>query len=150
MKVNRLVFSVVFLLPLTAFLAGCGEGEGNKVNGKVLLNGQPVGGATVTFIANDNSTSGSALTAGDGSFTITDATGKGLPDGTYKVVVSKVEVAGGQGNMDNPDDLAKMMQQAQAKPAKDLLPKKYKDVTTSDLTVTIPPSEDVVVLELSE
>lgn len=87
----RLVFSLCFL-SLATCLMGCG---GDKklypVEGVVTLDGDPLEGATVTFTREGATASG--LTSASGKFKLLTAGQEGVPEGTYKVTVTKLAKA---------------------------------------------------------
>lgn len=82
------------VLSVAVLAIGCGGGGGPElpVNGIVLMDGNPLDNAAVTFFPEDKGTAmgGMARTGSDGKFVILGAKGqKGLPPGKYKVTVSK-------------------------------------------------------------
>lgn len=83
---------------MIAVTAGCGR-EGPRVQlveGRVLLDGQPIAGASVGFSPLEGTAAlpGIGLTKEDGSFRLTATRGgpphRGVPEGNYGVVISKV------------------------------------------------------------
>lgn len=91
-----------FVFLLLAVAGGCSKGVSLKtvpVSGKVTLDGQPVSGATVTFLpevpaAGAALAPSSGLTGADGSYKlITMGSGReafdGIPPGNYKIIVTK-------------------------------------------------------------
>lgn len=82
------------LLVLAASVAACGGSSGaslNKVEGKVMLNGQPLPKATVTFHpktkADINFIRPTGMTKDDGTFTLTTGKDDGAPAGQYVVTI---------------------------------------------------------------
>jgi hypothetical protein len=78
---------------------GCGNSNGQfPVTGKVLLNGQPAVGATVTFLRKDANRQHESPVQGvvqdDGSFTLAGPGGPGALPGEYVVLVEWKEGAG--------------------------------------------------------
>ena len=117
----------VFLLPL----AGCGDGRPARVpvSGQVLVDGRPLTTGSIRVVP-----SGARAAQGtigeDGRFTLTTyEEGDGCVQGTHRVEVTAIE---------NVDQLAHR-----------LIPEKYGDVATSDLTVTIDGPTDSLVIELT-
>jgi hypothetical protein len=88
---------MVWCWPLSLLLLaalGCGKSDRVPVvpvSGTVTLNGEPLPGAAVTFIPAGETlgTGGSAVTAADGSYTLTSREGRGLVPGEYRVTISR-------------------------------------------------------------
>lgn len=81
---------------LATALSGCGPGRPATVpvSGSVTLDGQPVAAATVLFQP-VSGVPGRAITAADGSFTLTTFTdGDGAIVGRHQVAVSKLSLSG--------------------------------------------------------
>ncbi len=88
-----------FALPLLVCivtLTGCGKGVPSAVSGKVLLDGQPLAGASVQLIASGNDVLGmySQTTDSAGNFRISEKGSSNNPikPGSYVVLVSKTEM----------------------------------------------------------
>jgi hypothetical protein len=112
---------------ISAFVLACGAlailGCGSKgptmvqVNGTVSLDGQPVEGATVSFMPKSgstpagNSTPASGSTDSAGKFTLSTLNpGDGAIVGSYSVTVSKSKITGGQqGDPNNGKDGKRML-----------------------------------------
>jgi hypothetical protein len=96
------------------------------VRGKVLVNGEPAAGATVTFVRKGAAESASQGVVGeDGGFTLSGPGGEGAPPGAYAVLVEWKEGAGGKRG------------RAPALNAPDRLKKKYLDPNKPLLTATV-------------
>ncbi len=143
-------------------LVGCG-GSGVDtipVTGTVTLDGTPVPGAQLVFVPADGAgQAASGITDDQGKYSLNCSAGQGALAGKYNVIVTKK----------NPDDMAKAsaaaaggdvdMDAAYAAAEKaaggdlskgppeikvgDLLPLKYNNPATSELTVTISATEKV-------
>jgi hypothetical protein len=79
--------------------AGCDSRGLYAVTGKVLHNGQPAVGATVTFVRKDaanrlDEQAPQGVVQEDGSFTLAGPSGKGVAPGEYAVLVEWKEGAG--------------------------------------------------------
>ncbi len=104
------------------------------VSGVVTYKGQPVEGATVTFVSTAGKRGAVATTDASGKFTMTTFEPKdGAIPGTYQVAIQKTVVEGapqegatGKGGEEPP-----------AGTLKDLLPAKYKDASKSGLTAEV-------------
>lgn len=143
--------ALVLLLPVLAAL-GCGQTS--SVKGRVLLDGQPVAGATVLFMpdAEGQGRPASGTTDSDGYFHLTTfRRGDGALPGTYRIVVSKTEV-----RSEPPDEnhaskkraLDYLERHSGRKRSKPLIPAIYSDATKTTLRCTVPAS-DLVMVELS-
>lgn len=93
--------SLAAMAAAISFLSGCG-GDGRPelvpVEGTVTINGEPLAGATVVFkvvdVGGDYARPSQAITDAQGKFTAgTYAIDDGMPIGTYKVGISKKELA---------------------------------------------------------
>lgn len=127
-----------FLLVAAAFyLAGCGQQPSNPdlapVSGTVRLAGQPLAGASVTFI-------GVGATPGEGATGITDdagryelahfRAGKGAMPGEYKVVISKRVMSDGSPIPAGTLSIAELS-------TREVLPPRYSDYNNSRLKATV-------------
>lgn len=124
-------------------VAGCGQGAPKRegpptypVTGTVTQNGAPVAGATVRFELADGSKASTGLTDAQGEFKLsTFASGDGALAGDYRVTIVKMEGKGGaqavsedDPNYTGAEDEGEM---------KNVLPEKYSNVKTSELTATV-------------
>lgn len=117
-----------------AAISGCGgsvAGPGMAdVTGTVTYNGEPVEGANVIFypvIGDDQTLTSQARTEKDGRFRMTTHVGggkfqPGIAPGKYSVAISKPDTAAIKGTLTPP---------------KDLLPRRYSNPTTSQLTADV-------------
>jgi hypothetical protein len=127
---------------------GCGATDGlNRVRatGKLTARGKPVAGAMIVFIP-DGSTRGPgcwARTAGDGSFTLTDARGfaGGVVPGDYKVTVTRFV---------GPDEapLPANASREEESRGRQSMPAKVTRPDSSPLTCTIPPRGGEVTIDI--
>lgn len=136
---------------LLSAITGCGGGNGfpdpTPVSGSVLLNGKPVEGATVTFLAKGEGSgrSASGSTDGQGKFQLTTfSTNDGAIPGEYSITITKSQPMGDLGEMDaeNPgESYEQMMAAAQSgnmsAVVKNDLPKKYNSAATSGLNRSV-------------
>jgi hypothetical protein len=150
---QRIQLSITLIIALA--LVGCNQAPQLKglvpASGTVTFNGEPVEGAMVIFIPDSEGTSmraASATTGGaNGRFTLmTLQPADGAFPGTYKVTVEKTETT-------ENDQTVRMGPDGRAMDnlmTVDFLPLKYMDISTSDLTVEIPPRGNRnITLELS-
>jgi len=114
------------LAALLAFVpTGCGPATGT-VTGTVTLGGNPVGNATVSFVAPDG-TIKSYLTGADGNYRVDD-----VPAGPVQVTVKSNESLdeGAQQDLKKRGNIA-------PKAAKSAVPARYADSSTSGLSMTV-------------
>jgi len=127
---------------------GCGGQQGADrpsacpVTGTVTHNGQPVEGATVAFQAASGSRGAVGVTDAAGKYTLTTyESGDGAVPGAYQVTIFKYKVEAGAAAVDESspdyDAVALAEGEEQAAGPENLLPAKYADPTTSDVTATV-------------
>jgi len=159
---GRLSWCLVAVVALAA--GGCGQSGPavQFVEGRVLLDGQPVSGATVGFgpVTPGTGLPAAGTTNTEGVFHLT-ASGGGEPEGgtlpgDYVVTVSKIQQAGSK-PLPTPDDpdYGKPANSSVPSPAggppKHLVPEPYSKPETSGLTATVKPGRntgDAFVFEL--
>lgn len=137
---------------LLLILAGCSSGKDAwtaalpatvPAGGIVLLDGQPLEGASVVFAPVEPAThAASAVTGSGGKFELKAFPSKaGAVPGSYHVGLQKT-VEAGQGPALDPKELGEDAGHAEKAPRptlyKNLLPAQYEDALTSGLTVVIP------------
>jgi hypothetical protein len=120
----------IALLAGLVVCAGCNSSGLYPVSGKVLVNGEPASGATVTFVRKGSADPLKEQTlqgtvGDDGNFTLSGPAGEGAPAGEYVVLVEWKEGAG------------KTKGRAPALSAPDRLKKKYLDPNKPLLTATV-------------
>lgn len=132
-----------------ATLVGCGGGGPavETVTGVVLLDGQPVEGATVSFVPAGSGMFASGLTGTDGTFTLNTAApgatpGAGAVAGEYAVTIMKM-ASTAAAKTDDPNDpnydpLASVSENPD-RPTKSnyLVPREYGNAATSGLKATV-------------
>jgi hypothetical protein len=122
---------IAALLFLGAVLLGCSKGVPSAVTGKVLLDGQPLAGASVQLVPSGNDTLGmhSQTTDSSGGFRFAEAGSSNNPiqPGSYVVLVSKTEL---------PPDAASMPGGGMGA-TRELVPVVYQDRTRSPLKADI-------------
>jgi hypothetical protein len=125
---------------------GCSDGKkgdpnGRVVTGKVSYQGNPVDGASVTFIS--PSVSAFGQTDSDGKFKLTTAGGEKIPLGDYQVSIVKKErpatpAGGAEFDPEHPENYVPPDPDAPPPPEpKDLLPVQYADATKSGLSASV-------------
>ena len=128
---------LAFVSGMTILLAGCGPDISNlpktvTAKGVVLIDGQPVENATVTFIADTGNYHATANTDASGRFALKAFPQKeGAVSGSYKVEINKTIVSGG-------GDTTRTDGEGGPVTVKFGLPKKYATFGTSGLKNTIP------------
>ena len=131
-------YLIASLCPLfVATLLGCGKTDNLPAtvpaSGVVTLDGAPVEGAAVTFIADTGNYHATAISDASGNFKLKAFPEKdGAVPGSYKVEVNKTVIAGG-GEAGAGGESKPMNVQFG-------VPKKYATITTSGLKQTIPES----------
>lgn len=112
-------------------LVGCDSSSGPKTvnaSGVVLLDGNPVDGAQVTFIDDAGQITAVATTDAAGKFSLMhNGEKKGAVPGSYKVQVSKTKLTGNEGGGTEIT-------------ISHGLPPKYASIATSNLTQVVPDS----------
>lgn len=137
----------MFPLALLAML-GCSSGVPDypdtvPVSGTVTQGGKPVDGATVTFHPAEEGElkhAASGTTGPDGKFALRTffsaaAVEEGAVPGAYKVTVAKVPLP--DPNLKTPHGEDVVVRERPAAQPKNLLPKKYEEIATTSLEVTI-------------
>lgn len=142
------------LVPLLLALAATGCGQNSSVKGRVLLDGQPVAGATVLFMPEAAGQGRPALgtTDSDGYFELmTHRPGDGVAPGGYRIVVSKTEAPAAPPDDDHAGKKRALDYKARhsgKKRDKHLIPEIYSDAAKTTLRCIVPAS-GLVTLELS-
>jgi len=155
------------LVAMSLGLAGCGT-KPVPVKGVVTLDGQPVEGASVTFVSGDGNQSYSGFTDATGTFTLDAGQNKAISPGTYKVLVVKTPKADVPQMEPGSPDAMKMMQKETkdtTKINKGLMPNPamiagkghkinselpivYANFNTTPLSAKVPPDTQPVPIEL--
>lgn len=135
---NRIVTVCVIGLLCCALVPGCGQGGGERkytVSGTVTLNNEPVAEAAVTFLPAGGGPPEVAKTDATGRFTISAVPGR------YKVTIAKyvseeqpAAAGGGEYQEVSPD--------VTPAPARNVLPAKYADPSTSGFEVEVKAGEN--------
>jgi hypothetical protein len=126
------VFSIV---ALAFFFAGCSEGNrlGTvPVAGKVTYKGQPVPGATISFIPDGDGRPATAITAADGVYQLITLDAPGAMPGHYSVLVRKSDIAADSTKPVTMEEALKLNNRPPPAP-KELLPAKYADAAKTPL-----------------
>lgn len=139
----------LLLVALLALASGCDSGASDRwtqdrppvypTSGQVLLDGQPIEGATVTFQPLDGAGKpGYATTDGDGRFEAqTFDPGDGLTAGRHRVAIQKTAMVDRSGNV-----VEVITDEGTGLTEKNFLPAKYADYTASGLEVEIVPDTE--------
>jgi len=142
--------AIAFLLSLTMFI-GC-KGTENpygtvQVEGTVTLDGTPIEGVNVNFIARGGEFSAGGLTNASGKFTVATGGFTGAKPGEYDVTFSKMELSGQ--DLSYEEYTAKFGNR-QPEPVY-LIPQKYENAKTSGIkpvTVATDKKQNVFTFEL--
>ena len=133
-------------------LWGCTGNEMMPLEGTVTLDGQPLEGAAIGFIPAEGGRPATGKTDAEGRFTLASFTAKdGLPPGSYKVTVSKVETARAaeaapSAVEDGSEESTAMGRIDQG--VKFITPVKFSSPLTTDLMVEVGPGMEPVKLDL--
>jgi hypothetical protein len=167
--------TLTLTLAAAVLVAGCGDSR-NHVKGVVTLDGSPVEGASVSLVSSDGNTAYTGVSNASGQFEPMSSDGKGVPSGTYKVIVFKTAVAQGTegvevGGGDYMKMMAKEAKAAQSRKAatpmntpmpgrkmgkasgeseggvKSELPGVYANFGSTPISVTVPPETITVELK---
>jgi hypothetical protein len=133
---SRLFITIAMWVSLVT-CGGCNSSGLYPVSGKVLVNGEPAVGATVTFIRKGSTDplkdpTPQGTVGEDGTFTLSGPGGDGAPPGEYVVLVEWKEGAG------------KVKGRAPALSAPDRLKKKYLDPNQPLLTAIVEPKSNTL------
>jgi hypothetical protein len=135
--------SLVFVCSVLALLlVGCGPPPTKLVpaSGTVTYNGEPVEGATVTFLVEGNAVVADGKTGADGKFSLSTGGQPGAPAGKATVGVSKQEGGGAETGPMTKEEMMKLTENPAMttdEAPKDLLPTKYASPGTSGLSFEI-------------
>jgi hypothetical protein len=130
-------------------LVGCSEGgiSGTQpVTGIVTYKGQPVQGAAISFIGDQEGMRvATAATGADGKYQLMTADTKGAMPGKYSVTVTKTETSGGA-----PQTMEEAAKSPAAATSTELLPAKYAVPATSPLKVEVKSGSNTIDLPLED
>ncbi|HVX11719.1 MAG TPA: hypothetical protein VHC22_11105 [Pirellulales bacterium] len=149
---GRLLFLWLSVLVLCT---GCGKVELGQVSGKVLLNGQPVGGVQVQFIpdAKNKEKLPTSLGATDaqGQYSLMSSDGRsGAALGEHMIVLHDVQLPSGSRLVGRAEaDAPATSSPATAVPGGPRLPKVYRQPATTPLRKTVHSGEQAIDLELT-
>lgn len=82
---------------LLLLLGGCGGSGLIPVKGVLTLDGTPVEGAMIAFIAEDGGSAAQGWTRPDGTFALESGDQTGIKPGKYKITVLKVPITADKG-----------------------------------------------------
>ncbi len=126
---------VVILVGVTSCIAGCGKQSGIRtapVSGTITYKGQPVEGATVSFIPDGAERPATAISTAGGKYELATLDLDGAMPGKYTVLVRKAEVAAASTEPVSMEEALKLNSRPATAP-KDLVPAKYGDPSRSPL-----------------
>jgi len=131
-------FLVALLLGSVALGCGGAKKDAPKtvpVSGTVTVDGQPIGGATVTFLPTSTDRHGATgTTDATGRYTLFVGDNRGAMPGNYKVTIQYFVKKDGTPFIVTPETDMETVQ-GEIKPA---LPAKYSDPEKTELTTTVP------------
>lgn len=127
-------------------LAGCGGSRTSPVEGTVLLDGKPVAGASVQFIAQGKGHDATGQTDPNGQFTMSTYKPRdGVLPGSYKVVISPPTGTPDTAQYASAEEAMAAASKAPAKKesAKPAFPQKYTRPDQTPLTQEVPAGKKV-------
>jgi len=136
---------------------GCGSKKTVPVEGTVVMDGQPLAGAAVSFVPLGEGRSARGETDASGKFVLTTVQpGDGVQAGTYKVGVSKMEAVAALENVapTTPEGAPQLsgpvnMGEGPPPPPKSLVPPKYLNPDTSGIQIEVKAEMAPVKIELT-
>jgi len=154
-RIDSRVALLLAVLTLTICAAGCGSTPQSdhpttySVAGTVTMNGEPVADANVNFQLTDGSRGASGLTDQQGNFSLTTFTaGDGALPGEYRVAITKFEKPPQETQV--PEDHPDYNPNVATFVPRNLLPAKYANPQTSELTATVTEGANTVKFELTD
>lgn len=126
-------------MAILALLPGCaGENPLGTVpaRGMVTFKGQPIAGATVTFVGEGDTKTATAITGSDGRFELATLNFAGAMPGKYAVLVEKFETPPDQTQTGSMEEAAQNAGRPLPR-AKRLLPAKYSDTAKTPLQMEV-------------
>lgn len=145
------VIRILSVLVASLSFAGCGADgpEMVPVKGVVHLDGQPIEGASVTFIPTEGGRPATGKTDETGQFELTTiTTGDGAIVGDHQVTVTLVKTTGKAAEV-GEDGLQVGRVDPSTQQVEWVVPEKYTRPETSGLRAKVPTEDDILVLELS-
>lgn len=143
------ITSAVFFCSLALTLSGCGGGEASvtlvESKGKVLLDGEPLANAQVSFIP-ASGPSATGTTTSDGTFKLTTGGRLGAVPGDCRVAVFAVAKGSSDASAElesmTPEDMAEMagtqgFQKMMDESSTEVIPSRYNKPDTSKLIATV-------------
>ena len=136
----------IHLASVGLFAIGCGGEVFHPVRGLVRLDGQPLGGAAITFVPEQKGTPAVGTSNAKGEFTLETGNDIGAQPGKYKVLV----LSGPPAPTANSDDERNIQtsETAETTTATPSPLEKYSKPATSDLVISVPSSDGKYVLDL--
>jgi hypothetical protein len=147
--IPRTIYVATFLLWLAASV-GCGGNAAGlrQIKGKLLLDGEPVENAIVTFLPSGGGQSASGVTRRDGTFALSTYTpNDGVKPGEYRVSIMPKDPPAMPGGDYDPSMTGRPKRESGPSKA---VPDRYASPESSELTATVPEKGPAdILLELS-
>lgn len=152
---KSLLYFTLVSCSLTVLLTGCGSNPDDErpnrtpVSGTVTFNGEPVEGASISFVPVDqvNGRSANGRTDATGLFQMGTFEGTdGVVAGEYNVIITKIESAEASQALPEDDPNYDPNPKPQP-PPENLLPEKYASADSSGLTVTVEDGKEITDLK---
>jgi len=138
LKHNRRVIRVTWLLVLF-FAVSCGSAKTTPVDGVVLLDGEPLTGASIQFVPQGAGRDATGETDKSGHFVMSTFQPRdGVLPGSYKVVVSPPTGTADPAQYKSAEEAMAAAGKAQAKSARPAFPQKYARADQTPLMQEVP------------
>ena len=142
------LISLSCLLMATSIFAGCNDSKIGTVSGVVLIDGEPVEMASISFFP-DVGRASVGRTNDKGEYVLNYTRGqKGALIGNHKVTISTRYVAETNYNQQtyNEEGLVKQSRSdlVKSKGRKEMIPKKYRDPEETELTAAVKPGSNQI------
>ncbi len=145
------LLAMFVLLGLALGCGGSGHGPLGKVEGTVTLEGQPIAEGTIIFEVTGARPATGQISAGKIVDVTTYDPNDGVPVGEAAVAIFATAVASPELTTPaNPDETSKLGKDYMGGNAQSLIPKKYNNPATSELTCTIESGQNEVNFDLKK
>jgi len=141
--------AVTVAIALITVCLGC-DGSVSVVKGEVLLDGEPLAGATVNFVPDGSGQPAIATTDEQGHFKLVTQAKGGVAAGNYRVVLTKVTggtamgrppwIGRGAPTQSERDEWQRKLAEVKAQ-EREWVPERYRSTVSTPLKITVPADE---------